>query len=349
MRILSLLAGGLLAMSATGAEMRFNFGEYAEGTTPTNFSSVRFGGGQPGAWKIIMDEAPSAFAPFTTKAPTVTRCGVLAQTSQDMTDERYPILVYDGEVFRNFKFSTRFKAVSGVAEQMAGVVFRFQNVSNFYVARVSALGKNVRFYKVVNGVRADPIGPQVEIGAGAWHTLAVQCEGNQIKIWLDDRLVMPALGDNSFTEGKIGFWTKSDSVSYFADAVVNYTPRIPGAQLLVSSVMQKEPRIMSLRIYTLETNGIARVLASKEASEVGRPGTDAEVAAIREGTVSFGRERGAVLVTLPLHDRNGEYIAAVRIKLHSFLGETQNTAVTRAMNIVQLMQQLCTSAADLQN
>jgi hypothetical protein len=294
-----------------------------------------------------MDEVPSAFAPLTTQAPTVTRSGVLAQTSRDMTDERYPILVYDGEVFRNFKFSTRFKIMSGVAEQMAGVVFRFQNVSNFYVARVSALGKNVRFYKVVNGVRADPLGPQVEIGAGAWHTLAVQCEGNQIKIWLDDRLVMPALGDNSFAEGKIGFWTKSDAVSYFADAVVNYTPRIPGAQLMVNTVMQKQPRIMALRVYTLATNGLPYVLASKEASEVGQSGTDAEAAAIREGTVSFGRERGAVLVTLPLHDRNGEYIAAVRIKLHSFLGETQNTAVTRAMNIVKMMQVFCASAADL--
>jgi len=254
----------------------------------------------------VADEVPSAFAPLTDKAPVVTRRVVLAQTSQDATDERYPILVYEGGVFHNFQFSTRFKLVSGVAEQMAGVVFRFQNVSNFYVARVSALGRNVRFYKVVNGLRADPIGPQVEIGAGVWHTLAVQCEGNQIKLLLDDRLVMPALGDNSFAEGKIGFWTKSDSVSYFADAVVTYTPRIPGAQLLVNSVMQQEPRILGLRIYTLATNGLPRVLASKEAAEIGQPGTDAEAAAIREGTVSFGRERGAVLVTLPLHDRNGD-------------------------------------------
>jgi Fe-S cluster assembly iron-binding protein IscA len=347
MRSLSLLAGVLLAWSAAGAELRFSFSDYSAGATPTNFSSVRFGGGQPGTWKIVMDEVPPALTPLTTNAPVVTRRGVLAQTSQDLTDERYPILVYDGDVFRNFKFSTRFKIVSGVAEEMAGVVFRFQNVSNFYVARVSALGRNVRFYKVVNGVRSDPLGPQVDLGAGGWHTLAVQCEGNQINLWLDDRPVMPALGDNSFAEGKLGFWTKSDSVSYFADAVVNYTPRIPGAQLMVNAVMQQEPRIMGLRVYTLATNGIPRVLASKEAAEVGQSGTDAEAAAIREGTVSFGRERGAVLVTLPLHDRNGEYIAAVRVKLHSFLGETQNTAVTRAMMIAKLMQTYCLSAADL--
>ena len=34
---------------------------------------------------------------------------------------------------------------------MAGLAFRFQNASNFYVVRASALGHNLRFYKMVNG------------------------------------------------------------------------------------------------------------------------------------------------------------------------------------------------------
>ena len=81
-----------------------------------------------------------------------------------MTDERFPMFIYDGEKFRDFRFLTRFKIVSGVSEQMAGLVFRFQNTSNFYVVRASALGRNVRFYKVVNGARSDPIGPTCDIG-----------------------------------------------------------------------------------------------------------------------------------------------------------------------------------------
>jgi hypothetical protein len=76
-----------------------------------------------------------------------TPAAVLAQTSKDQTDERFPILIYDGEIFQDFKLTTRFKIVGGMAEQMAGVVFRFQNASNFYVVRASALGHNVRFYK----------------------------------------------------------------------------------------------------------------------------------------------------------------------------------------------------------
>ena len=348
MRICPLLCGLVLAFHVSGAELRFNFGEMPEGSRPTNFSAALFGFGQPGAWKIVMDEVPPLLAPLTDKAPSVTRRGVLAQTGQDMTDEHFPLFVYDGEVFRNFKFTARFKIVSGVAEQMAGVVFRYQNSSNFYVARVSVLGKNVRFYKVVNGLRSDPIGPDLEVAAGTWHTLAVQCEGNQINLWLDDKSVMPTLGDNSFAEGKIGFWTKSDSVSYFSDAAVNFTPRIPAAQSLVNAILEKQPRIVGLRIYALEANTNAtRIIASKELSEIGKPGTGAELAAIQTGTISYGKENGDVLLALPLHDRNGDCIAAVRLRLNSFFGETQDNAVNRARLIVKLMQTMCTSAEEL--
>ena len=337
----------LVAWSVAGAELQFNFGGLAPDSPLGKFHAELFGGGGPAAWKIVADEVPSAFAPLTDRAQNVARRSVLAQTSQDPTDERFPMFVYDGEPFRDFKFTTRFKIVSGVHEQMAGVVFRFQNASNFYVVRASALGKNVRFYKVVNGQRSDPLGPACDLAPGAWHQLAVQCEGTKITIWLDGRPVMPTLGDNTFAAGKIGFWTKSDAVSYFADATVNYTPVVPAAQAIVNSILAQQPRILGLQIYTLGTNDATSILASKEPVEIGQPGTEAELAAIRDGTISLGRESGVVLVSMPLHDRNGENIAAVRFKLKSFFGETQNNAVARATILLKLMQDFCTSAEDL--
>ncbi len=347
MRIFNWLFGATLTVSLSAAEMQFNFGDATEGTTPPNFSSALFGTGQPPVWKIVTAEMPSAFAPLTDKAQSVTRHGVLAQTSQDMTDEHFPLCVHDGEIFRDFKFTTQFKIVSGVTEQMAGIVFRYQNSSNFYVVRASALGRNVRFYKVVNGLRSDPLGPEINVTTGTWHKLAVQCEGNQISIFYDDQLVMPPLGDNSFAEGKLGFWTKSDSVSYFADSQVTYTPIVPAAQSVVNSLLKKQPRILDLRIYTQSATNTTRILASKDLADVGKFGTEAELAAIREGTVSFGRESGAVLVCMPLHDRNGDFIAAVRVKLKSFWGETQDNAVTRARLIVKQIQEQILSADDL--
>jgi len=257
------------------------------------------------------------------------------------------MLIYDGETFRDFTLSTRFKIVSGTAEQMAGVVFRFQNESNGYVIRASALGHNLRFYKVVDGLRSDPIGPEMNIVAGTWYALAVQCQGNQITCWLDGRLALPPLQDNSFASGKIGFRTKSDAVCYFDDTTISYTPMVPHAQSVLQDILKEQPRIVGLRIYTLDAQGQPRIIASKVEKEIGGPGTEAEKGAIDDGKTYFGRSHGTVLVTLPLRDRNGEAIGAVRVQLKALVVESEDTAQTRAMMILKDIQARITSKEDL--
>ncbi len=343
-----------LALASTlpvyGAEININFGNYPTNETPAGFHNTLAGDGQPGDWKIIMDEVPSAFAPLAPQAGqtrAMNRHAVLAQLSQDPTDERFPILVYDKETFNDFKLTTQFKIVSGVTEQMAGIVFRYQNASNFYVIRASALGHNIRFYKVVNGLRGNLLGPEMDITANVWHTLGIQCQGNQIICLLDDHPVMPPVVDNTFTTGHIGFWTKSDAVSYFGDTTITYTPRVPMAQTLVQGMMQKYPRILELRIYTLDDRGEPQIIASNNEKEIGQPGTDAEKGAIVAGTVYFGRGKGTMAVVMALTDRNGDPMAAVRVELKSFMGETQDTAVERARMIVQQLQGQVLSGPDL--
>jgi hypothetical protein len=347
MRNLFFCLGLVLALTASGAEIKFDFSDYAASSTPPNFVSAVAGSGQPGDWKIVMDDVPPLLAPLTDQAPAVTKRAVLAQTSQNPTDEHFPLFIYDRETFTDFKFSTRFKIVAGVVEQMAGIVFRYQNASNFYVLRASTLGHNVRFYKLVDGIRADPLGPSLDITNDTWHTLAVQCQGNQITCRFDDRLLMPPLEDNSFSEGKVGFWTKSDAVSYFCDGEIDYTPRIPMAQTLVDNIMEKQPRILGLRIYALNAQGEPHVIASKDPVENGQPGDDTDKKAISEGAIFYGRHKGVDMITLPLRDHNGDPVGAVRLWLKSFIGETQNNALTRATMILRNMEAEVTSADQL--
>ena len=334
--------------SVFSAEIKIDFSDFQTDQTPSGFHSALAGAGKPGEWKVITDEVPSVFTPLTPQAPVVTRQAVLAQTSQDTTDERFPMLIYDGETFKDFKLVTHFKIVGGAAEQMAGIVFRFQNESNFYVIRASALGHNLRFYKVVDGQFVDPTAPfGMNISTGDWHTLTVQCEGNQINCLMDNFVIPPIETPNTFSSGKIGFWTKSDAVTYFGDTTINYSPLIPAAQALVQSIMEKETRILGLRIYALDDKGQPHIIASKDEKEIGQPGTDAEKNAITSGTVSFGRDIGVVAVTLPFRDRNGDPMAAVRVRFKSFPGETQDNAVTRATLLIKKMQAQVTSSQDL--
>jgi hypothetical protein len=294
-----------------------------------------------------MDEAPPALAPLSSNAPAMNRVPALAQIATDPTDERFPMLIYDKETFKDFTLSARFKIISGVMEQMAGVVFRYQNASNFYVLRASALGRNVRFYKVVNGIRGNLVGPSLEVSTDVWHTLTVRCEGNRITCWLDDNLLMPPLEDDTFISGKIGFWTKSDSLTHFGDTTVAYTPVVPMAQLLVENVVEQEPRLLNLRIYTLDKSGTPRIIAGKFKREIGQAGSGAEMGAITNGATYFGRGRGTVAVTMPLDDRNGDPVAAVRVQFKSFPGETRDTALLRAHMILKLIQPQVQSGRDL--
>ncbi len=351
MKFLACLFGCALALSVSGAELDFNFAEYSEGTSLTNFHAVLAGEGAPPAWKIISAEVPSGFLAPGGKAPLLEHSDVLAQTSDDMTDRRFPMYIYDGSTFGDFSLKARFEAVSGINEQTAGLVFRYQNASNYYVVRVSALEKNVSLHKVIDGEDVWHYGLPLDISAGAWHELKVESSGNYITCSLDGQKVLPTITDSTHVlpNGKIGFWTKSDAVTYFANAAVSYTPLVPAAQQMVDEVVKQQSKLLGLQIYTLVGTNATRILASKDRSEVGQPGTDAELLAIQNGTVSLGRERGIVLVTMPLHDRNGEYIAAMRVKMKSFFGETQDSSVTRAMMIQKSLELLCTSADSLYN
>ena len=91
--------------------------------------------------------------PLRPAAPSVARKPVLAQLAQDPTDEHFPLLIYEGGSIDDFTLTTRFKTVKGVEERMAGIAFRIQNATNYYVVRASSLGNNLRFYKVLNGQR----------------------------------------------------------------------------------------------------------------------------------------------------------------------------------------------------
>jgi hypothetical protein len=85
-----------------------------------------------------------------------------------------------------------------------------------------------------------------------------------------------------------------------------------------------------------------RVAASKEPNEIGQAGGAAELDVIRSGLIYYGKGKGTVTVTMPLHDRNGDVTGAVRIVMKSFPGETQETALVRATPVMKEVQDKAT-------
>ncbi|MGC3960877.1 MAG: DUF1080 domain-containing protein [Verrucomicrobiota bacterium] len=326
----------LLAFRASAAEVVLDFGAVGRDESPAGFTNVLVGSGRPGRWRAVHDDLPG-----------VTNQIVLAQTSVDVKDERFPVLIYTKQEFDDFTLTTKFKIVDGVTEQMAGVVFRYQDEKSFYVVRASALGSNVRFYKVVGGIRGQPIGPSLPIEKGVWYELKVACNKNKIRIALNGVDIIPELTDTSFAKGKVGFWTKSDSLSRFAETRIEYIQREPFAQVIVNDALKEYNQLLGLKIYLADEQGVPRVVASKEPQDLGTEGGKSEQGALTKGQIFYGKEKTVTSVVQPLRDRNGEPIAAVRVMMKPYPGQTEQAVLQRALPVVRSLQARVQSLEDL--
>ena len=339
----------LFAGQLPAAERYLDFSGARLNEPPPGYRNAVSGGGQPGEWKVIEDESRPSIAPPDAKLSVTARHQVLAQLSRDPTDEHFPMLIFDGDTFDDFTLTTHFKTVEGAAEQMAGIAFRIQDEKNYFVARVSSLGNSFRVYKVVNGERRPPVGKEIEIPKGVWQELTVECKGDQIRCLLNGQQIVPVIKtDNSLMQGKVGFWTKSDSVSYFRDAWIVYTPKETLAITLVRQTMKRYPRLLGVKIFAATRQRMElHVVASDTAEEMGGAATQVEKDVVARDMVYCGRGKKETLVTLPLHDRNGEAIAAVRFVLQPFPGQTEQAALARATPILKEMESHVRSADNL--
>jgi len=80
------------------------------------------------------------------------------------------------------------------------------------------------------------------------------------------------------------------------------------------------------------------VVASGKDGEIGQAGGKTESETIHKDMIFYGKENEMALVTVPLHDRNGDAVAAVKVVMKTFTGQTEENAITRAMPIVKEMQ-----------
>ena len=146
---------------------------------------------------------------------------VIAETSADSTDYRFPICIYDGVTATNVEVSVRFKPIAGRVDQAGGLIARVQNSDNYYVARANALEDNVNLYKVVAGDRRKIAGYKGKVSEGVWHTLALKVEGDLLEVAFDGKRVLQARDGTFAGSGKASLWTKTDSLTHFANLQIS--------------------------------------------------------------------------------------------------------------------------------
>lgn len=194
-------AAGLHANDAAAPTV-FGFEKDRAGQPPVGFSSLVAGSGKAGKWVVApMPDAPG---------------GKLAVQQTDATGsgKHYPILIADEGDYSDLDLSVQGKPLSGEEDQVVGLVFRYRDPKNFYVVRANVLEENVRLYKMVDGQRVQFAGVDVKVAPRQWHLLRVVAKGGHFACHLNGKLLFEA-DDATYASGKIGLWTKADSVTAF--------------------------------------------------------------------------------------------------------------------------------------
>jgi hypothetical protein len=195
----------LVVMGGSAHADTWNFDTDAVGGPPKLFSFGLTGSGKPGRWVVqAAQDAPSAG-------------NVLGQLDADDTDYRFAVAVEDAVKLGDVAATVRCKPVSGKVDQACGLVVRYQDENNYYVTRANALEDNVNLYYVKEGRRRQIAGWRGKVTPGTWHQLGVEARGDHFVVSFDGNKIIDAHDQTFAQPGRIGVWTKADSVTYFDD------------------------------------------------------------------------------------------------------------------------------------
>ncbi|HEV8654004.1 MAG TPA: family 16 glycoside hydrolase [Candidatus Limnocylindria bacterium] len=181
----------------------------------------------PGVWNFDSDAtggAPAGAEIFSgtwvvrAEADAPSKPNALCQVG----DAEFPALALGSGVYGDLTITIRFKPISGKVDQAAGVISRVQDKDNYYILRANVLETNVNLYKYAGGRRSGIKDGSAKVAQGQWQELRLEVSGNMLRGFLNGQLVVEAT-DATYKAGRVGLWTKADSVTCFDDVMV--TPR----------------------------------------------------------------------------------------------------------------------------
>ncbi|OWK37477.1 family 16 glycoside hydrolase [Fimbriiglobus ruber] len=208
MRCLTLLTLVFVATAAAvpaadpSAASRFEKADL--GKLPPGWVAAKTGQGEGSVWVVVADDTAPGKTGYC-----------LAQTAEG-PNPFFNLCVRTAGAYQDVAVKVQFKAVAGKLDQGGGVVWRYQDADNYYIARMNPLEDNFRVYKVVAGKRTQlDTKERLKVPVGEWYTIAVTMAGSAIECRLDGEKHLSATDDTFKTAGKVGLWSKADARTRF--------------------------------------------------------------------------------------------------------------------------------------
>jgi hypothetical protein len=190
--------GTIFAAIAQGQTVNFDTAD--TGKPPSGWTAGQTGSGTA-VWTVVADDS----------APT--QPNALKQTGK----ATYPVCLNDESRLLDGFVEVKFKAVSGKDDQAGGVVWRAIDTDNYYIARANALEDNVTIYHTIKGRRVSFKSVNTKVAPKVWHVMRVEFSGTKFAVFFNGKKVIEAEDSSISAPGKVGVWTKADSVTLFDD------------------------------------------------------------------------------------------------------------------------------------
>lgn len=211
------------------APVRVDLASEKVGSEPTRFLSV------VGDWSIVEDGGQKVLLVDGRQWKKGQPAGGLADKARSIYGSRheefidnvkafayFPYAVATGiDDFQNGEISIRFKLLGGALDQCAGILFNLKPNGDYLAVRFNGKEDNLVLWKFEKGQRSfvKKGVKDVHIPYKEWHSIKIAVHGTQLEGSLDGEKILdytlPAP-----VSGKVGVWSKTDSIAEFADYVV---------------------------------------------------------------------------------------------------------------------------------
>jgi hypothetical protein len=129
----------------------------------------------------------------------------------------FPIAVArDIENFENGEISVKFKMIGGALDRCSGILFNVKPNGDYLTVRFNGTEDNVVLWTFNDGKRSfvKRAAESVPLEIGGWHELKIGVHGIKLTGYLDGRLLLE-YDLKEPVSGKVGLWSKTDSMSEF--------------------------------------------------------------------------------------------------------------------------------------
>jgi hypothetical protein len=177
----------------------WTFDDLPVGRPPAGFVFVSAPADQIGRWSVVRDGGSLVLAHLQQRWAAGTQLAIV-----------------DGTSLGDVALSARLRFTDGAGA--AGVVWRYRDRNNYYLALLDLRAQDVRIYRIAGGNRTRlEDEDDLELEPGAWQTFKIEHRGIRIRVWVNGVPVADARDRTNPEPGAIGVWTASDSGTWFDD------------------------------------------------------------------------------------------------------------------------------------